>query len=294
MKNIVKIFSFAAALAVAFSCSDLNDYPAFEDSKSFAAFDVTSVSVDENAGTVSIPVTVASIDPVQVAVAYTTTDGTAKKDVNFTLADESAVLAFDGKTRSMAVVINIVDLAGEYTGDLDFTVSLVKPGNLDLGANSTCTVKISDLDHPLAAILGSYTVSAFDYFGGADAQWAAKFEKDESDVTVVWISGITGSTGADPVYGNVTIDEETGEFATITIPFGQTIVWNASYNAILVGFKDGGYYAPEGNIVLEKTETGWVNTDPDWGWGWLAVSVADGSIAGWTEAYMPGGVFTKN
>lgn len=294
MKNIVKIFSFAAALAVAFSCSDLNDYPAFEDSKSFAAFDVTSVSVDENAGTVSIPVTVASIDPMQVAVAYTTTDGTAKKDVNFTLADESAVLAFDGKTRSMEIVINIVDLAGEYTGDLNFTVSLVKPGNLDLGANSTCTVKISDLDHPLAAILGSYTVSAFDYFGGADAQWAAKFEKDESDVTVVWISGITGSTGADPVYGNVTIDEETGEFATITIPFGQTIVWNASYNAILVGFKDGGYYAPEGNIVLEKTETGWVNADPDWGWGWLAVSVADGSIAGWAEAYMPGGVFTKN
>lgn len=294
MKNIVKIFSFAAALAVAFSCSDLNDYPAFEDSKSFAAFDVTSVSVDENAGTVSIPVTVASIDPMQVAVAYTTTDGTAKKDVNFTLADESAVLAFDGKTRSMEVVINIVDLAGEYTGDLDFTVSLVKPGNLDLGANSTCTVKISDLDHPLAAILGSYTVSAFDYFGGADAQWAAKFEKDESDVTVVWISGITSSTGTDAVYGNVTIDEETGEFATITIPFGQTIVWNASYNAILVGFKDGGYYAPEGNIVLEKTETGWVNTDPDWGWGWLAVSVADGSIAGWAEAYMPGGVFTKN
>jgi len=294
MKNIVKIFSFAAALAVAFSCSDLNDYPAFEDSKSFAAFDVTSVSVDENAGTVSIPVTIASVDPKQVALAYNTADGTAKKDVNFKLADESAVLAFDGKTRSMEIVINIVDLAGEYTGDLNFTVSLVKPGNLDLGANSTCTVKISDLDHPLAAILGNYTVSAFDYFGGADAQWAAKFEKDESDVTVVWISGITSSTGTDAVYGNVTIDEETGEFATITIPFGQTIVWNASYNAILVGFKDGGYYAPEGNIVLEKTENGWVNADPEWGWGWLAVSVSSGSIAGWTEAYMPGGVFTKN
>ena len=68
MKNIVKIFSFAAALAVAFSCSDLNDYPAFEDSKSFAAFDVSSVSVNENAGTVSIPVTVASIDPMQVEI----------------------------------------------------------------------------------------------------------------------------------------------------------------------------------------------------------------------------------
>ena len=293
MKRIYKYVACACALMTAFSCSKLNETPVFEASKSFAAFDVTSVSVDENAGSVSIPVTIASVDPVQVAVAYTTTDDSAKAGVNFNLNDASAVLAFDGETRTMNVVIDIVDLAGEYTGDLSFTVSLVKPGDLDLGANSTCKVKINDLDHPLASILGSYTASAFNYFDGATTEWGVTFEKDPSDITVVWILGITESTAADAVYGNVTTDEE-GNFASITVPFGQSIEWNASYTATLVGFKDGGYYAPEGNIVFEKTETGWVSTDPEWGWGWLAVSKSTGAIAGWAEAYMPGGTFTKN
>lgn len=293
MKNIFKIFTFAVALSAAFSCSKLNETPVFEDSMSFAAFDVTSVTVNENAGKVSIPVTIASIDPMAVAVAYVTADSTAVAGKNFNLNDPAAVLAFDGQTRTMDLVIDIVDLAGEYTGDLVFTVSLVKPADLNLGANSTCTVKISDLDHPLASILGGYTAAAFDYFGGADAKWAATFEKDEKDVTVVWIGGITASTATDLVYGNVTTDEN-GEFTTITIPFGQSINWNASYTATFVGFKEGGYYAPEGNVVLERTDTGWKSTDPEWGWGWLAVSKSSGEIAGWAEAYMPGGTFTKN
>ena len=78
MKNIFKIFVFAVALSAAFSCSKLNETPVFEDSMSFVAFDVTSVIVNENAGSVSIPVTIASIDPKAVTVAYTVTDDTAK------------------------------------------------------------------------------------------------------------------------------------------------------------------------------------------------------------------------
>ena len=52
---------------------------------------------------------------------------------------------------------------------------------------------------------------------------------------------------------------------------------------------------PEGNLVLTKTADGWVNEDPDWGWGWLVYTKGDPSaIAGWAEAYMPSGTFTKN
>lgn len=295
MKRFNKILTVGAALAAMVSC-DLNQTPVFDDSKdAFAAFDITSVTVNENAGTVSIPVTIASREPRKVAVAYATADGSAKAGVNFGLTDQSAVLQFDGTARTQNVVININDLAGEYTGDLSFSVSLVSAGDLNLGANATCTVRISDLDHPLAAILGAYTAKAHDYFDGVDAQWSATFEKDASDISVVWVSGITASTGSDPVYGNVATDSETGEFTTITIPFGQTISWNSSYDAMLVGFKDGGYYMPEGNIVLTNTAAGWVNQDAEWGWGWLAYSKGDPTaIAGWLEAYMPGGTFTKN
>ena len=296
MKKIFKTFCFAAALTAAFSCSDLNVTPEFEDSKSFAAFDVTSVTVDENAGTVSIPVTFASVDPKMVAVAYATTDGTAKKGVNYTLADESAVLAFDGKTRTMNVVSNIVDLAGEYTGDLSFTLSLVKPGNLDLGANSTCTVKIADLDHPLASILGTYTGSGLENWDG-DIEWNVTFSKDDTDVTVVWITNLAGMGSNDVMYGNVSSD-----MTTITIPLGQTYTYNASYTGKLVGFGpfDGTfYYTLDGSVVLTKTDAGWVQsttmdeTDAMWGYGHLAYAT-DGSIAGWLTGLYPGVTFTKN
>ena len=150
MKRIYKYFACALALTGAFSCSDLNETPVFEDSKSFVAFSQTSYSVKEDAGTLSIPVTVASIDAKQVTVAYSVADGTAKKGANFSLADEAAVLVYDGETRTQNIVLNIVNIAttaekSGYTGDLDFTVTIESAGELDLGYNTTCTVKIVDL-----------------------------------------------------------------------------------------------------------------------------------------------------
>ena len=295
MKNIFKIFAFAVALSAAFSCSKLNETPVFEASQSFAAFDVTSVSVNEDMGTVSIPVTIASIDPMTVALAYTTTDGTAKAGVNYKLSDPSAVLAFDGKTRTMNIVIDIVNLAGEYTGDLSFEIALVKPGNLNLGDSSTCTVKIADLDHPLASILGTYSVAGKENWDG-DLTWTATFEKDDSDVSVVWISNFVNF--GRKVYGNVSAD-----MSTITIPLAQSFTYNSTYTGKLVAFGpfDGKlYYSLDGSIVLTKTATGWVQSttlDEDaekWGYAFLAFTTADDAPYSWFTAYYPGVSYTKN
>lgn len=294
MKNIFKILTFAAALSAAFSCSKLNETPVFEESRSFAAFDVTSVTVNENAGSVSIPITIASADPKTVALAYTATDGTAKAGVNYNFNDPSAVLMFDGKTRTMNLVIDIVDLAGEYTGDLVFTVSLVKPGNLELGASSTCTVKIADLDHPLASILGDYTAAGKENWDG-DLTWTATFEKDDNDVTVVWITNLVNY--GTKVYGNVSAD-----MTTITIPLGQSFTYNATYTGKLVGFGPFNgklYYNPEGSIVLTKTDAGWVQSTTmdeegeNWGYAYLAYVTATDSPYSWFTAYYPGVKFTK-
>ena len=250
MKNIFKIFTFAVALSAAFSCSKLNETPAFEDSKSFAAFDVTSVTVDENAGKVSIPVTVASIDPKTVAIAYVVEDGTAKAGTNYSLVDQSAVLAFDGKTRTMNIEINIEDLAGQYTGDLSFKISLVKPGSLELGANSVCTVKISDLDHPLADILGTYTVTAKDFAQG-DVTWTMTLTKDDSDVSMVWIDYVCplAKSGAMSVYANVSEDHK-----TISIPCGQ----ETEDGLIFIEYTyDNGHYATKtGSVDMVSTTPG--------------------------------------
>lgn len=295
MKNIYKFLAGAVALTAVFSCSKLNDYPAFEDGESFAAFDVISVTVNEDAGTVSIPVTIGSVDPKQVAVAYAAADGTAKAGVDYSLADASAVLAFDGKTRTMNIEINIMQFAGEYTGDKMFSVSLVSAGGLKLGKNSTCSVRIADLDHPLASILGDYTVYGTENWDG-DLSWAATFEKDDSDVTVVWISNFVNF--GKKVYGNVSED-----MTTVTIPLGQSFVYNSTYTGKLVGFGpiDGKlYYETEGSIVLTKTDDGWVQTstmdagEELWGYAYLAFITETDSPYSWFTAYYPGVKFTKN
>lgn len=227
MKNIYRYIACAFALTAALSCSELNQTPVFEDSKSFVAFGQTSYSVSEDAGTLSIPVTLASPDAKKVTVAYSVADSTAKEGVNFALVDESAVLVYDGTSYVQNIEINITNIAttaeqSGYTGDLVFTVTLESAGDLDLGYNKTCTVKIVDLDHPLAAILGDYKVSA-QYYTGSPAEWTLSFTNDPDDVTVVWIdypvylTSLASTWGGWSVYGNVSED-----LKTITIPCGQT------------------------------------------------------------------------
>jgi hypothetical protein len=297
MKNIFKYLAGAAALFALASC-DLNKTPVFEDSESFASFDKTSIVVNEDAGKVQIPVTIASKDPKQVAVAYQAVDGTAKAGVNFSLVDESAVLSFDGKTRTMYLEFEVKNVPGVYTGDVTFTFELVSAGNLKLGANKTCSVRIADLDHPLAAILGDYTVAGKENWDG-DLTWNATFSKDDSDISVVWITGLSNDqySSTTPIYGNVSAD-----MTTITIPFGQTCPVNSTYHGVLVGFGpfDGKlYYGPEGNIILTKTDAGWVQStskDEDeekWGYAWFAYTTSTGDPYSWLTGFHAGVVFTK-
>lgn len=233
MKNIYKYMACALVLSGALSCSKLNETPVFEDSKSFVAMNSTSYIVNEDCGKLVIPVTMASPTTKQAAVAYTVTDGTAKLGTNYSLVDEAAVLVFDGETYTQNIEINIVNFAttaeqSGYTGDLTFTVTLASAGDLELGFNKTCTVKIMDLDHPLASILGTYDVTGT-FYGGNAASWVMTMAKDETDPTVVWIDTpsyfavAAASWGEYHVYGNVSED-----LKTITIPCGQPCAPNSA------------------------------------------------------------------
>lgn len=277
MKNIYKYIACAFALTAALSCSELNQTPVFEDSKSFVAFGQTSYSVSEDVGVLRIPVTLASPDAKQVSVAYSVADSTAKEGVNFSLVDESAVLVYDGTSYVQNIEIDITNITttaekSGYTGDLIFTVSLESAGELALGYNSSCTVKILDLDHPLAAILGQYKVTGT-YYNGTPAEWILTMDKDESDVTVVWLdkpgyfAEAAASWGNFSVYGNVSED-----LKTITIPCGQTCgansddpAWDADESDLfLFGTWEPGIRLHDSGVVTftQQADGTWKTEEP--------------------------------
>ena len=290
MKNaFFKIMAGAAAITALASCN-LNDYPTFQESDSLVAMDKSAIIVDETVGTISIPVTIASIDPIKTAVTYEVVENTAQLGTDFTLEDDSAVLSFDGKERTKYIVVDI----GRYTGDLSFTINLLSAGKtLNLGANASCTVKISDLDHPLGSILGSYTAKANDYFGGgATVTWTLTMYKDDVDTKVVWIDGITAYfaekyPSADfRVYGNVSAD-----LTTISIPLGQVLPETAgtSQELSLWGFNGSGV-SSSGNLEFTFADGVWTLE----GVG-LGVGYATASGVSLYDLYNPDSVsWTKN
>lgn len=263
MKNTIYkyLIPAAAALMTAVSC-DLNEIPSFNDADAFAAFDVASVSVNEDKGTVSIPVTIASVEPRRTMVTYEVVDGTAKLGTNYSLTDESAVLSFDGTVRTQEIVININDIDGS-TGNLTFTVNLISAGGLNLGAESTCTVTIVDLDHPLASILGDYTATGTSALDGASESWMMTFMSDPDNDNVVWIDGIIKVAYGYPeidwrFYGNVTVDDD-GKVTSISLPCGQSPVDPINGNVVSLWLLTGdGKVSQTGTVTMTPTASGFV------------------------------------
>jgi len=299
MKNLYKILFVSALAVAAAACSELNTTPVFEESESFAYIVGSSYGLNENSGQVVIPVQIASISPVKTQVSYVITDGTAKKGVDYEDTNASAVLSFDGTTREQSIVINIFDRSGEYTGDLGFSVSLVSATGLKLSEESACSITIYDLDHPLAAILGEYTVSCHEHWQG-DVTYTMSLTKDPKDVTVVWCNGIcpmvAGASAYSPVYGNVTKDEETGKYS-IAFPGGQVMAKDFQGDGDLIlceTYYKGGYYVDDtatieftqtGDVVFESTNgMGVVTNSYVWQGGFVyGATTAEGYKTVWTK-----------
>ncbi|MBQ9462750.1 MAG: hypothetical protein IJU68_03740 [Bacteroidales bacterium] len=299
MKKLYTILASAAVTIFMVGCQNLNTLPEFEESESFASFPTLSFGIDENGGQVRIPVQIASLKPVNTVVSYEIVDGTAKAGVNFKDTNPDAVLSFPGSTwedNEQYIVIDIIDKAGEYTGDLSFTVNILSATGLKISAENTCKVDIYDLDHPLAPILGSYSGSAVSSYDGA-VSWTMNLLKDAKDVKVVWIDGLTDEVIGEKlrVYANVNYDEQ-GNITGYTIPAGQYLPYSSSYTFWIVGNKAGsGSYYPNASLTW-KFENGTFTFDGDEpnSLGVLAVSASDNtSIAGWWNRYDVPPSYTK-
>lgn len=241
MKNIVLLFNIFALCLLA-SCNP-NEYSKFNDNDAFVAFDQASFSIAENGGTLKVPVTLASIKGIAATVTVKGIDGTAKEGVDYTILN-GGKLSFDAQNRTLYAEVQIIERAGEYTGDLAFVLTFADLGGVNAGNRNGASVTINDNDHPLASILGPYTCSGLNT-SGQPISFQMEILKDASDVTKVWFYDIMGNpswAGMDIIYYGVVNSDKTH----ITVPLGQEseYLYGGSTPVTLVGLfvQDGSLY----------------------------------------------------
>ena len=250
MKKTVLHILLTAAGLLALSCSK-NQPPVFDDANAFVAFDKPAMSMEEAivkpAGDIvpqtkilKVPVTLASVKGITETVRFTVKDSeylykeyrnpegdledksnwiekTAHAGVNFNLKTTSGTLSFDADHRTQYIEFEFLYVP-DYTGDLKFDIELSQPESVALGYNSTCTVTVADVNHPLTALLGDYEAKSPDCYSN---NWTMTLYKDENDDHMVWFFDLFANPGwsipQTMYYGNVDQD-----LTTINIPFGQT------------------------------------------------------------------------
>jgi hypothetical protein len=287
MKKIALYFSMLAGIAFLGGC-ELNDYPQFDDSDAFVAFEKARTSVNEDAGTLDVSIRLTSIKKISSTVTFEIIDSTAKQGIDFNLVGGASVLTFDGSSSVQSIRLSILPHTGTFTGDRLFGIKITNPGSVDAGNLVTTWVTISDLDHPLAAILGNYTASGDDAWGGGVYSWNARFEKDASDVTKVWIRDVfAGYALPIEVYGIVNDDK-----TEISIPVHQKVGTKSDgtfgtisgYNAFFEGAVPSPFATlEEGEKLIFTINGNTITIKGNYQVGVVAVNPTTSIAAGWFE-----------
>ena len=253
MKRIL-LYLCVLIIGVTITSCNLNEIAKFDDKDAFVAFNSISLSVNENGKTISIPVTLTSLNSMSTTVTFDFEDGTAKEGVDFSVSGSKTLNFTSNSVQN--IVINISDqFVGEFTGDKSFRIVLTGAGSLNLGANAACTVRILDTDHPLTFILGSYSTISTSYWNG-ETVWSQAVEKDASNVDMVWFTNFVpgGTTSTIRVYGIVNAEK-----TEIRIPVGQELVSNGA--AFLRGWywdvtEDWDVSIPDNGFIIFSIEEG--------------------------------------
>lgn len=243
----MKIFKLALGMAAALllaSCN-INELPEYDDSNAFVAFTSSSVNVGEEEGSKQVEVLLTSIGGIETTVNFEVAPAEtagAVEGKHYTI-EGSKSLTFKKDAPTQKITLNIID-NDTFDGDVKFTIKLLDPEGVQLGASKTCSVTIEDDEHPLLFILGTLSAKGVSDFYG-DTEWEVRIAKDDSDLSKVWIYGLVpgGSSSSSPVYGIVN-DEKT----EIRIPVGQEVAVSSSYPHILLN----GFYGD----TEEKIPTG--------------------------------------
>lgn len=280
MKKIVRIIATVAAALSIFACTDkYAEYKVVP----FVSLDIDAATVEESnpASLLTVPVRLYNAGNTACTVTYTVTDVNAVQGTDYTLLDNSGVLEFKAGEDSLAIQFNITGQPGTFTGNVAFDIELVSASNdVELGNTCVAEITIKDLDHPLSALFGAYTMKAVTYNGSnlVYPSWTMNMSAYDGDPTRVWMDNLTAFTvaygnytGAAPTFGIVSADKK-----TITIPlpqktkgdlsaFGFDNVWMMAHE----GYGGGaGVYITDGtNIVFTQGADGTWSTTQSFGAG---------------------------
>ena len=286
-RNIILFVAAALTLLLAASCGRKVEYQ-FE---KYATLYHSSFTVAENAGELRIPVLVTNTKGADVQVSVKITEGTAEEGVDYeVVSPANGILSFSGETDSLDVVIKILSpYLGEFTGAKDLTVAIASATEgVGLGVISQAKVSIDDVDHPLAAFIGTWTGEMTGYFGN--------WPKGPSTITVtsdpngdpfkdlLFDGGINpyfvAAIGANPSFSA----EVDGNIVTVLAeqPMGYSDVVLLGFNHADPGAADAYDHArfelqEDGTLVLLN-----------------AFGAYTPSGSGFYEIYLGGSVFTKN
>lgn len=304
MKKVFTYLTVAGAALFAAAC-DPNNAPVFDDSDAFVGFSSTRVTVSESVvkksgektdmgDTVFIPVTLGSVAGLAGSATYTIVPDTTKdgvypvEGIHYELVDNdgTGTLKFDAdnRTRYIGIAGKLYD---EYTGNLSLNIKVKASSGLKTGAQDVCTVVITDVNHPLADLIGSWTStveSAFDY---AEYVVTTTMEPDADDVTKIWFTNLQVDVPM-KVYGIVS--GEKGE-RVITVPCGQkSVVGGYEFELLWLDTEEAA--DSDGEVVIAQQVDESLLSE-EYGFGVYAYDAETGDELGWYGANLPGGTWVK-
>lgn len=290
MKILKLTYGLMAAMMLSLVSCNINEYPTFNDSDAFVAVQTQTAAIAENAGkTLEIPVLLTSLSGVSGSVDFTiepTATSGAVEGTNFRIVNSSKTLNFSKEAPTQYIVVEPIDNE-TFGGDVKFTITLSNPQGAKLGASKTCVVTIEDNEHPLAFILGDFTGKGEENWDG-EVEWAARIEKDPTDLTKVWITHFLPSTDT-AVYGTVNEDK-----TEIAIPLGQPIHPHSSYDIVLDGFHaDTESRMESSEKIIGKIDADGNITFSGYYMGAYAYDKSTGAGAGWWTLVLDGTVLIK-
>lgn len=281
MKLFKLTYGLMAAAALTIASCDINKLPTFDDADAFVAFQVSSASIAEDGGTLEIPVMLTSLSGISGSVDFEIVSDSlgAKEGTHFDIVNSSKTLSFTKDSTTQKIVLNVID-NDTFGGDVKCTIKLTNSKGVNIGASKSCLVTIEDNEHPLAFILGAYAGKGTSQFYDEE-EWAAKTEKDASDLTKIWITGLVPDT-SNPIYGTVN-----AEHTEISIPVGQLIHPHSTYDITFEAYHcengERGDGLNTGESVIGKIAADGTLSFPDYWLGGYATNKSTGAGAGWWD-----------